>query len=149
MVDRHVRVTVCALAVVHRPWPVEVRCLDLAEEVGEFARAVLVDVFALADHYDVKLDELYVHLLARLVSGHPGEAGGAGNGPEAGWEGRTAMMRPATDQQQVCDCGSCGPRNDDRATTGRGSRGSRADVAAEPPTSGAAPAEPPLIWSRR
>jgi len=53
------------------------------------------------------------------------------------------MTRPATEQHQVCDCGSCGPRNDDTATTGRGSRASRADVAAEPPASGAAPAEPP------
>jgi len=47
---------------------------------------VLVDVFALADHYHVELDELYPHLLARLVAGHPGEAGGAGNDPEAGWK---------------------------------------------------------------
>ena len=53
------------------------------------------------------------------------------------------MTRPATEQHQVCDCRSCGPRNDDTATTGRGSRASRADVAAEPPASGAAPAEPP------
>jgi len=30
------------------------------------------------------------------------------------------MTRPATEQHQVCDCGSCGPRNDDTATTGRG-----------------------------
>lgn len=85
--DRHVRATACALAALHRPWPVEVRCLDLAEEVGELARAVLVaeghkgtpqhrprmspkrcagvlvDVFALADHYHVELDELYPHLV--------------------------------------------------------------------------------------
>ena len=76
VVDRHVRASACTLAAVHRPWPVEVRCLDLAEEVGELARAVLVaeghkstaapaeevaealcgvlvDVFALADHYHV------------------------------------------------------------------------------------------------
>jgi len=108
-VDRHVRATACALAHLHRPWPVEVRCLDLAEEVGELARAVLaaeghkgttapveevaealcgvlVDVFALADHYHVELDELYPHLLARLVSGHGGKAGGAGNDAEAGWK---------------------------------------------------------------
>jgi len=84
--DRHVRATAYTLAAVHRPWPVEVRCLDLAEEVGELARAVLVDVFALADHYHVELDELYPHLLARLVSDHPGGAGGAGNGPGAGWK---------------------------------------------------------------
>ncbi len=84
--DRHVLATACALAAVHRPWAVEVRCLDLAEEVGELARAVLVDVFALADHYHVELDELYPHLLARLVAGHPGGAGGAGNDPEAGWK---------------------------------------------------------------
>ncbi len=94
--DRHVRATACALAAVHRPWPVEVRCLDLAEEVGELARAVLVaeghkgttapvekvaealcgvlvDVFALADHYHVELDELYPHLLARLISSHGGK----------------------------------------------------------------------------
>ncbi len=50
------------------------------------------------------------------------------------------MTRPATKQHQVCDCGSCGPRNDDTATTGRGSRTSRAGV--EPPVIGAAPAEP-------
>ena len=107
--DRHVRATACALAALHRPWPVEVRCLDLAEEVGELARAVLVaeghkgttapvekvaealcgvlvDVFALADHYHVELDELYPHLLARLVSGPGGEAVGAGNDAEAGWK---------------------------------------------------------------
>jgi len=47
---------------------------------------VLVDVFALADHYHVNLDELYPHLSARLVSGHPGGAGGAGNGPGVGWK---------------------------------------------------------------
>jgi NTP pyrophosphatase (non-canonical NTP hydrolase) len=109
VVDRHVRATACALAAVHRPWPVEVRCLDLVEEVGELARAVLVtegrkgsaapaeevdealcgvlvDVFALADHYHVDLDELYPRLLARLVSDHPGGAGGVGNGPGAGWK---------------------------------------------------------------
>jgi len=62
------------------------RCLDLAEEVGELARAVLVDVFALADHYHVELDELYPHLLARPVAGHPGRAGGAGNDPGGGWK---------------------------------------------------------------
>ncbi len=107
--DRHVRATACALAAVHRPWPVEVRCLDLAEEVGELARAVLVtegrkgsaapaeevaealcgvlvDVFALADHYHVDLDELYPHLLTRLVDGHRGGLEGAGNGPVAGWK---------------------------------------------------------------
>jgi len=50
------------------------------------------------------------------------------------------MTRPATEQHQVCDCGGCGPRNDDTATTGRGSRTSRAGV--EPPVIGAAPAEP-------
>jgi len=50
------------------------------------------------------------------------------------------MSRPATEQHQVCDCGSCGLRNDDTATTGRGSRTSRAGV--EPPVIGAAPAEP-------
>ncbi len=82
VVDRHVRASACALAAVHQPWPVEVRCLNLAEELGELARAVLVaeghkstaapaeevaeapcgvlvDVFALADHYHVELDELY------------------------------------------------------------------------------------------
>ncbi len=107
--DRHVRATACALAALQRPWPVEVRGLDLAEEVGELARAVLVaeghkgtaapaeevaealcgvlvDVFALADHYHVELDELYPHLFARLVAGHPGGAGGAGNDPEARWK---------------------------------------------------------------
>ncbi len=107
--DRHVRATACALAVVHRPWPVEVRCLDLAEEVGELARAVLVaeghkgtaapaeevaealcgvlvDVFALADHYHVELDELYLRMLACLVDGHRGGLGGAGYDPEAGWK---------------------------------------------------------------
>jgi len=52
------------------------------------------------------------------------------------------MTRPATEHHQVCDCGSCGPRNDDTATTGRGSRTSRAGVTAEPPVIGAAPAEP-------
>jgi len=94
-VDRHVRATAYALAAVHRPWAVEVRCLDLAEEVGELARAVLVteghkstaapaeevaealcgvliDVFALADHYHVELDELYPRMLARLIDGHRG-----------------------------------------------------------------------------
>ncbi len=43
------------------------------------------------------------------------------------------MTRPATEQHQVCDCGSCGPRNDDTATTARGSRASRADLTGEPP----------------
>lgn len=73
------------------------RCLDLAEEVGELARAVLVaerhkgtagqgrmsedigealcgvllDVFALAEHYQVGLDELYPTLLARMVADAP------------------------------------------------------------------------------
>ena len=66
--------------------PVEVRFFDMVEEVGELAQAVLVDVFALADHYHVELDELYPRMLARLVAGHPGgAAGGAGNDPEAGW----------------------------------------------------------------
>ncbi len=77
--DRHVRATACGLAAVHRPWPVEVRCFDLAEEVGELARAVLVagghtgtaapdeevaealcDVFALVDQYHVELDERFI-----------------------------------------------------------------------------------------
>lgn len=103
--DRHVRATAHALAAVHRPWAVEVRCLDLAEEVGELARAVLVteghkstaapaeevaealcgvlvDVFALADHYHVELDELYPCMLARFVDGHRGGLGGAGYDPE-------------------------------------------------------------------
>ena len=57
-----------------------------AEEVAEALCGGLVDVFALADHYHVELDELYPHLLARLVSDHPGGAGGAGNGPRAGWK---------------------------------------------------------------
>ena len=69
-------------------WPAEVRCLDLAEEAGELARAVLVaeqrkpvgdgdpvadalcgvmvDVFALAAHYQVDLDTRYGELLAVL-----------------------------------------------------------------------------------
>ncbi|MHB1534988.1 MAG: MazG-like family protein [Acidimicrobiales bacterium] len=71
------------------PWPVEVRCLDLAEEVGELARALLVaenhkpavgdeqpvaealcgvmfDVFALAAQYHLDLDAHYGAQLAEL-----------------------------------------------------------------------------------
>ncbi len=90
--------------------PVEVRFLDLAEEVGELARAVLVteghkgtaapaeevaealcgvlvDVFALADHYHVELDELYPRMLARLIDGHRGGTPAVpGDDPEAGWK---------------------------------------------------------------
>lgn len=66
--------TARAIAAVYRPWVAEVRCLDLAEEVGELARAVLVDVFALAEHYRVGLDELYPKLLARMVAATPGDS---------------------------------------------------------------------------
>jgi len=83
-VDRHVRATAYVLAALHRPWAVEVRCLDLAEEVGEALCGVLVDVFALADHYHVDLDELYPRMLTRLVDGHRGGLGGTGYDPEAG-----------------------------------------------------------------
>jgi hypothetical protein len=93
VVDRHVRATACALAAVHPPRPVEVLVAEghkgtaaPAEEVAEALCGVLVDVFALADHYHVDLDELYPHLLTRLVSDHPGGAGGAGNDPGAGWK---------------------------------------------------------------
>lgn len=70
-------------------WSAEVRCLDLAEEVGELARAVLVaegrkptdleepvaqalcgvlfDVFALAEQYHVDLDVQYGDQLAALA----------------------------------------------------------------------------------
>lgn len=93
--DQHVRATADTLAGVYRPWPPEVRCLDLAEEVGELARAVLaaegrkaapgvhredvgdalcgvlLDVFALADHYRIDLDELYPAMLAQLANTRP------------------------------------------------------------------------------
>lgn len=70
-------------------WSAEVRCLDLAEEVGELVRAVLVaegfkpadieepiaqalcgvlfDVFALAEQYQVDLDVHYGEQLAALA----------------------------------------------------------------------------------
>jgi len=67
----------------------------LVEEVAEALCGVLVDVFALADYYHVELDELYLHLLARLVSSRRGEARGPGNDAEAGWKAGTAMIRPA------------------------------------------------------
>lgn len=96
--DQYVQATARAIAAAHRPWVAEVRCLDLAEEVGELARAVLVAeqhkstagqeplsedvgealcgvlvaVFALAEHYRVGLDELYPKLLARMVAAAPG-----------------------------------------------------------------------------
>lgn len=94
--DRHVRATAAALAVRYPPWAPEVRCLDLAEEVGELARAVLaaeghkaadggscqqvgealcgvlLGVFALADHYRVELDALYPALLAQLTGARSG-----------------------------------------------------------------------------
>ena len=71
-------------------WSAEVRCLDLTEEVGELARAVLVaegristdleepvaqalcgvlfDVFALAEQYQVDLDVQYGDQLAQLAA---------------------------------------------------------------------------------
>ncbi len=71
-------------------WSAEVRCLDLTEEVGELARAVLVaegrkstdleepvaqalcgvlfDVFALAEQYQVDLDVQYGAQLAQLAA---------------------------------------------------------------------------------
>ncbi len=71
-------------------WTAEVRCLDLTEELGELARAVLVaegrkstgleepvsqalcgvlfDVFALADQYQVDLDVQYGDQLAQLAA---------------------------------------------------------------------------------
>jgi NTP pyrophosphatase (non-canonical NTP hydrolase) len=71
-------------------WPAEVRCLDLTEEVGELARAVLVaegrtsteleepvtqalcgvlcNVFALAEQYQVDLDVQYGDQLALLAA---------------------------------------------------------------------------------
>ncbi len=99
--DQYVQATARAIGTVYRPWVAEVRCLDLAEEVGELARAVLVaeqhkstarqepmsedvgealcgvlvDVFALADHYRVGLDELYPKLLAQMVAAAPGRKG--------------------------------------------------------------------------
>ncbi len=70
-------------------WAAEVRCLDLTEEVGELARAILVaeglkptdleepiaqalcgvlfDVFALAEQYQVDLDVQYGVQLAALA----------------------------------------------------------------------------------
>ena len=57
-----------------------------AEEVAEALCGVLVDVFALADHYHVELDELYPRMLTRLVDGHREGLGGAGYDPEAGWK---------------------------------------------------------------
>jgi len=71
-------------------WSAEVRCLDLTEEVGELARAVLVaegrkstdleepvaqalcgvlfDVFALAEQYQVDLDVQHSDQLAQLAA---------------------------------------------------------------------------------
>lgn len=98
--DQHVRATADALAAAYPAWPPEVRCLDLAEEVGELARAVLtaeghkatpaarredvgdalcgvlLDVFALADHYRIDLDHLYPTMLARLASTTTGHSRG-------------------------------------------------------------------------
>jgi len=66
--------------------PKGTRAAQHRPRMSEALCGVLVDVFALADHYHVDLDELYPRLLARLVSDHPGGAGGAGNGPGAGWK---------------------------------------------------------------
>ena len=89
-IDDLARWTTEALSSRYPPWPPEVRCLDLLEEAGELARAVLlaenhkqdhglpaeamstaicgvlVDVLALADHYDVRLASVY----PELVSAH-------------------------------------------------------------------------------
>jgi len=76
-------------------WSAEVRCLDLTEEVGELARAVLVaegrkctdleepvaqalcgvlfDVFALAQQYQVDLDVQYGDQLAARRSSRAGQ----------------------------------------------------------------------------
>jgi NTP pyrophosphatase (non-canonical NTP hydrolase) len=72
------------------PWSAEIRCLDLMEEAGELARAlllqqghktsdqgseevgialcgVLADLFALAHHFSIDLDARYPHCLEQLV----------------------------------------------------------------------------------
>ncbi len=71
-------------------WSAEVRCLDLAEEAGELARAVLVaeghksadpeepiaqalcgvlfDLLALAQHYQLDLDTHYAEQLEQLAN---------------------------------------------------------------------------------
>jgi hypothetical protein len=93
-VDRHVRAAACALAAVYRPgrwtcatstWP---RKGELARTVlvAEALRGALVDAFALADRHPAELDELYPHLVTRLVDGHRGGLGGAGDDQEAGWK---------------------------------------------------------------
>lgn len=78
-----------AVLAVFPSWSAEVRCLDLTEEVGELARAILVveglkptdleesvaqalcgvlfDVFALAGQYQVDLDVQYGEQLAALA----------------------------------------------------------------------------------
>jgi NTP pyrophosphatase (non-canonical NTP hydrolase) len=75
----------------YSPWSPEIRCLDLLEETGELARAVLtverhkqggeakpeedistaicgvlVDLLALADHYGISLATVYPQLLRQL-----------------------------------------------------------------------------------
>lgn len=81
--------TAAALATIPA-WSPEVRCLDLAEEAGELARAVLVveghktadgeepvgtalcgvlfDVFALAECYGIDLDACYGEQLEQLAN---------------------------------------------------------------------------------
>jgi NTP pyrophosphatase (non-canonical NTP hydrolase) len=91
-VDSLTRWTAQVLATHYQPWSPEVRCLDLLEEAGELARAVLlaerhkqqhgvagedmataicgvlVDLLALADHYDVQLGVVYPQLLGALCA---------------------------------------------------------------------------------
>lgn len=86
-------------------WSAEVRCLDLAEEVGELARAILVaegrkptdleepisqalcgvlfDVFALAEQYQVDLDIQYGEQLTQLAErwASRGPSAAAGESP--------------------------------------------------------------------
>lgn len=87
-IDDLARWTSEVLCSCYPPWPPEVRCLDLLEEAGELAHAVLlaekhkqehglpaeamstaicgvlVDVLALADHYGVRLAAVYPALLS-------------------------------------------------------------------------------------
>ncbi len=94
-----------ALEGVFEPWPIEVRCLDLGEEVGELCRAVLVhqghkeppaeelgealcgvlvDVFALAHALGLSLGSLYPERLSQLVGRLLPDGNSGVGGPEMG-----------------------------------------------------------------
>ena len=95
-------------------WSAEVRCLDLAEEAGELARAVLVaeghksadpeepiaqalcgvlfDLLALAQHYQLDLDTHYAEQLEQLAN----RAGGTRARDRAASKGLLAVKFRAT-----------------------------------------------------